>query len=347
MSLGPLMISLRGTGLDPDERKWLTSPVVGGVILFARNFDSLEQLCALVGQIRAIRSPGLLIAVDQEGGRVQRFGAPFQPLPAPRLLGHLYDTNPGDATRHARTFAWLMAAELRACGIDLSFAPVVDLDLGLASVIGDRALHESADIVARLAVAFLEGARAAGMYASAKHFPSHAGAHADSHLAVAVDRRDYDELIDDLIPYRSLIAHGLRSVMVAHVVFPALDPRPAGYSHWWLRSQLRGELGFSGAIVSDDLSMAGAATVGDYPARVQAALDAGCDLVLLCNASEEIPAVLDRFRNFVRPASQHHLMRLRGEPAPDWKTLRESSAWKQARDLLQHLCDAPPLELEG
>jgi beta-N-acetylhexosaminidase len=347
LSLGPLMISIRGLELDQDERTWLASPVVGGVILFSRNFESLEQLERLVVSIRGLRSPELLIAVDQEGGRVQRFKAPFQALPPMRQIGHLYDSDPDAAERVADALAWIMASELRACGIDLSFAPIVDVDLGLAQVIGDRALHRSPEIVAKLSATFMAGARRAGMHATAKHFPTHAGARADSHLALAVDKRSYDELLDELAPYRALVARGLRAVMVAHVIFPALDPLPAGFSKWWIETQLRSELGFAGAVISDDISMAGAAGAGDYQARMQAALDAGCDLVLLCNEPDEVPKVLQSFATYSNPASQHRLMRLRGETAQGRLELMQSQSWRDANATLDLVRAPPRLELEG
>jgi beta-N-acetylhexosaminidase len=341
------MISLRGTSLAADERRWLAAPVVGGVILFARNFESLSQLRALIDDIHSIRNPALLVTVDQEGGRVQRFGAPFTVLPPARTLGHLYDVDLAAALAAARALGWLMAAELRAVNIDMSFAPVVDLDRGLASVIGDRALHGSADVVVKLALQFNEGAQEAGMAITAKHFPTHAGATSDSHTDIATDRREYAELFDDLRPYRALIDAGLQAVMVAHVIFPALDPLPASLSRWWITTQLRSELGFHGAIISDDVSMAGAAGIGDLGARVERALDAGCDLVLVCNVPDAIPQLLDRFQDYVNPASQLRLMRLRGRQSMDWERVHETPEWKQARRLLASLGARPKLELEG
>jgi beta-N-acetylhexosaminidase len=341
------MISLRGTSLAADERRWLAAPVVGGVILFARNFESLSQLRALIDDIHSIRNPALLVTVDQEGGRVQRFGAPFTVLPPARTLGHLYDVDLAAALAAARALGWLMAAELRAVNIDMSFAPVVDLDRGLASVIGDRALHDSADVVVKLALQFNEGAQEAGMAITAKHFPTHAGATSDSHTDIATDRREYAELFDDLRPYRALIDAGLQAVMVAHVIFPALDPLPASLSRWWITTQLRSELGFHGAIISDDVSMAGAAGIGDLGARVERALDAGCDLVLVCNVPDAIPQLLDRFQDYVNPASQLRLMRLRGRQSMDWERVHETPEWKQARRLLASLGARPKLELEG
>ncbi|HEX7081913.1 MAG TPA: beta-N-acetylhexosaminidase [Gammaproteobacteria bacterium] len=347
MSLGPLMIDLRGTSIEPDERRMLESPLVAGVILFARNFADLEQLERLVADIHAVREPPLLVAVDQEGGRVQRFKDPFFRLPPMRSLGHLHDEAPEAALDAARTFGWLMAAELRAVGIDLSFAPVVDRDLKLADVIGDRALHGDSDVVARLARRFMAGAAAAGMAVTAKHFPTHAGARADSHTDLAEDGRDYEELLDDLAPYRALISAGLPSIMVAHVIFPRLDPRPASLSPWWIRTQLRAELGFGGVIVSDDVSMAGASIGGSHAERVKAALDAGCDLVLVCNAPEAVPEVLAALEGYVNPAAQLRLMRLRGRQRQGWDALHASEEWRRACAVLEPLRSRPELVLHG
>jgi beta-N-acetylhexosaminidase len=341
------MTSLRGTALAADERKWLEAPIVGGVILFARNFASLDQLRALVDDIHSIRNPALLVTVDQEGGRVQRFGAPFTVLPPARSLGHLYDADLEGALAAARALGWLMAAELRAINIDMSFAPVVDIDRGLAAVIGDRALHESAEAVVKLALQFSEGAQEAGMAITAKHFPTHAGATSDSHTEIATDRREYAALFEDLQPYRALIGAGLQAIMVAHVIFPALDPLPASLSRWWITRQLREELGFHGAIISDDVSMAGAAGIGDLGARVERALQAGCDLVLVCNVPDEIPQLLERFQDYVNPASQLRLMRLRGRQRAEWEQVHEMPEWKQARRVVATLGARPKLELQG
>lgn len=337
MSLGPLMIGIAGTSLEAHERERLASPLIGGVILFARNFDGLEQLQRLVAEIRAVRQPPLLVAVDQEGGRVQRFREPFCRLPPARSFGRLYDEDPAAAERSIRSIAWLLAAELRAVGVDLCFAPVVDLDLGIADVIGDRALHGGSEAVSRLALGFDSGLGEAGMVATAKHFPTHAGAGSDSHTALAVDRRSLDELVDDLLPYRRLIAAGLLSIMVGHVIFPEIDPEPASLSRWWIETQLRGELGFAGAVISDDMGMAGAAVAGGLVERVRKSLDVGCDLVLVCNELDEVPALLSEFAGYVNPAGQLRLARLRGGDSRSWDELRASPDWRAARDALAEL----------
>lgn len=348
MSLGPLMIDLRGPALADDEREWLQSPALGGVILFSRNYQSREQLTALVAEIHAARKPSLLVAVDQEGGRVQRFREPFTELPPLRSLGHLYDIDRAGALTTAGAFGWLMGAELRAAGVDLSFTPVVDLDLGLAEVIGDRALHDNARTVSELAARLMDGATRAGLAVCAKHFPTHAGAIADSHFEIATDNREYADLHEDLEPHRHLVARGLHAVMLAHVKFPRVDPRPASMSSWWTGTALRGRLGFSGAVISDDMSMRGAAAaIGNPVDRVRLALDAGCDLVLLCNAPDEIPAVIESLKRYVSPPAKLRLMRLRGTAGMDWDALRATRAWTQARELLAALVERPALTLEG
>lgn len=347
MSLGPLMIDLRGTVLAPDEREWLASPLVGGVILFTRNFQSVPQLAALVAQIHAVRQPPLLVAVDQEGGRVQRFREPFFRLPPLRAFGRLYDEDRDAALRAAGAAGWLMAAELRAVGVDLSFTPCVDLDRGVSEIIGDRALHQDSRVVGALARRIAAGARQAGMGATAKHFPTHAGALSDSHLEFAVDRRDLDALERDLEPYRDLIRNGLPAVMVAHVSFPAVDPRPASMSSWWINDYLRGELGFKGAVISDDLSMVGAGVVGAVETRVSTALEAGCDLALLCNAPEKVPGVLSALQGYVNPAAQLRLTRLHGRGGLDWESLHASQEWREASAAVEPLCARPTLSLQG
>ena len=347
MSLGPLMIDLRGTSIQPDERRCLESPLVGGVILFARNFANREQLERLVADVHAVREPPLLVAVDQEGGRVQRFREPFFRLPPPRSLGHLYDEDPSSALDAAQTFGWLVASELRSVDVDLCFAPVVDLDLKIADVIGDRALHGDPEVTARLARRFMAGTNAAGMAVTAKHFPTHAGARADSHTELAEDRREYEDLLDDLSPYRNLIAAGLPSIMVAHVIFPRLDPLPASLSSWWIKTELRSELGFNGAVISDDVSMTGASVGGTHAERTKLALEAGCDLVLVCNASVEIPRVLAALEGYVDPAGQLRLMRLRGRHRRGWDELHASEEWRRGCTVLEPLRARPELELRG
>lgn len=348
MSLGPVMIGVRGLRLTAEEREQLNNPLVSGVILFSRNFSSLTQLQELVDEIHDVREPPLLVTVDQEGGRVQRFREPFAVLPPMRELGRAYAINSSAAQRDAHTLGWLMAAELRSVGVDLSFAPVADLDLGIASVIGDRAFDANPDTANELLVQFVSGMKQAGMQATAKHFPTHAGALVDSHEALASDTRNYGELFDDLQAYRLLVDHGLASVMISHVVFPQMDSLPASLSKWWIQEQLRTEFGFSGAVISDDIGMNGLAKYGSIEARAQKVLEAGCDLVLICNEFDAIPKVLRSLQGYNDPAAQLRLLRLRGSAGcPNWTELRSGQAWSSAIECANRLKQPPALELKG
>lgn len=347
MTLGPLMIDLEGPQLSPEERELLHHPLVGGVILFTRNYTDPAQLTELVAAIHAERSPPLLVAVDHEGGRVQRFRNGFSILPAARRIGHEFDIDPRAGLELARHMGWLMAAELRAHGIDLSFAPCVDLDYGTSEVIGDRAFHSRADAVAQLAAAYVRGMREAGMAATAKHFPGHGAVVADSHLALPTDRRELVDMDDDLAPYRRLIANGLPAVMVAHVHFPAVDAVPASFSARWIRQVLRGELGFQGAVFSDDLSMAGAAVMGDIVVRCRRALQAGCDMLVVCNDRKAVVTLLDRLDVQPEPTSQLRLVRMRGRDGLSRDALLASHEWRRCQDLLARCAAAPSLKLEA
>ena len=341
------MIDLEGVKIQPEEREWLKSSVVGGVILFRRNFENLKQVTNLISEIHQVRSPPLLVAVDQEGGRVQRFCEPFTILPPMRSLGHLYDQDPARALIAAKSFGGIMAAELRSVGVDLSFTPVVDLDLGLASVIGDRALHSQSVIVGALAAEFSKGTRKAGMAVVAKHFPTHAGVLNDTHTDGAIDSRKYSELWDDLHPYRHLISFGLEGVMVGHVSFSEVDPLPASFSSWWIEKELRGQLGFKGVVFSDDVGMQGAASGGTCSERMVKSLEAGCDMVLVCNKKNEISSVIKAANACISPASQVRLMRMRGKKDTNWDELHGSDYWKKIRDEIDLLHTTPELELKG
>jgi beta-N-acetylhexosaminidase len=288
------MVDLAGVELATGEREVLTHPLVGGVILFARNYVDPRQLRALTAAIRAARTPAPLIAVDHEGGRVQRFLEGFTRLPPMRALGRIHDRNPALAANLAGAIGVVLAAELAAHGVDFSFAPVLDLDFGSSSVIGDRAFHSDPAAVAGLAGALVDGLARAGMAAVGKHFPGHGYVRADSHHEVPVDDRDLAAIeAADLIPYRALIGRGLAGIMPAHVIYPRIDARPAGFSPVWLKDVLRGRLGFDGVVFSDDLSMEGAAVAGGIVDRARAAFAAGCDLVLVCNAPEAAQRLLD------------------------------------------------------
>lgn len=288
---GPLVVDLAGTVMDDRERERLCHPLVGGVILFARNYRSPEQLRELTASIHALREPRLPIAIDHEGGRVQRCRDGFTRLPPMRRLGELWERDPAGARAAAHGVGYVLAAELRRCGVDLSFTPVLDLDWGQSTVIGDRSFHRDPDIVVELAGALIGGLHAAGMAACGKHFPGHGWASADSHVAMPVDSRSLAELETDMVPYRRL---PLDAIMPAHVVYPAFDSQPAGFSARWI-GKLRHELGFAGVIFSDDLSMHGASVAGDAVARTEAAWAAGCDLLLLCNDPSSADSVLERW----------------------------------------------------
>ncbi len=348
MSLGPLMIDLAGTTVTAEERELLHHPLVGGVILFARNYLNPAQLSALVEQVHAERAPPLIVAVDQEGGRVQRFREGFSRLPPARRIGHEYDLDPQAGVALARSMGWLMAAELRAHGVDISFAPDVDLDLGVSEVIGDRAFHKSPEAVAQLALAWMHGMRDAGMAATAKHFPGHGAVVADSHLALPVDRRPLVDLTGELVPYRRLIANGLPAVMVAHVLFSAVDQAPASLSSLWIRDVLRGELRFQGVVFADDLSMGGAAAAyGDILTRARQALAAGCDMLPVCNNRPSVIELLDRLDCEPQPASSLRLVRLHGRTAPMNRTeLAATPEWVSARARLERVSAAPSLTLD-
>ncbi|GAB6043833.1 beta-N-acetylhexosaminidase [Endothiovibrio diazotrophicus] len=329
MALGPVMVDLKGTELDAVEREMLCHPLVGGVLLFTRNYASPEQLEALLAEIHALRSPRLLTAVDHEGGRVQRFRSGFTRLPAAAGFGRLYRQDPREGVRMAERAGWLMAVELRAVGVDFSFAPVLDLDRSLSEVIGDRAFAGEPEAVVQLARAYLQGMRHAGMAATGKHFPGHGGVRGDSHLELPVDDRPFDTIeLEDLVPFERL-AGELAGVMPAHVIYSQVDERPAGFSPWWIRRVLRERLGFQGVVFSDDLSMAGAAYAGGYGERARMALDAGCDMVLVCNNPQGAAETLDALAGFGDPASQMRLVRLHGRHPVDRHALHRSEEWRR------------------
>jgi beta-N-acetylhexosaminidase len=342
VSLGPLLVDVEGLALTAEDRELLMHPLVGGVILFARNFrGERAQLEALVKDIHALRSPTLLVTVDHEGGRVQRFRDGFTMLPPARLFGQLYDRDPKQALQLTELSSWLLAAELRAVGIDLSFAPVVDLDYGASSVIGDRALHSDAASVAELARSWVLGMRRAGMAACAKHFPGHGAVQGDSHLMLPVDPRPLETLRHkDLVPYHKLINLDLPSVMMAHVVYEQVDPNPASLSRRWIEGELRLQLRFDGAVFCDDLSMRGAEKAGDYLDRARAALAAGCDMLPVCNNRAGVVAILDGLKDEPDPMRQWRLTRLHGWDGLSWDALVASKDWRETRDALARHYDA-------
>ncbi len=345
MSLGPLMVDIAGTELSPEDIDVLSHPLVGSVLLFTRNYRHPEQLRALCAAIRAVRSPHLLIAVDHEGGRVQRFRERFTRLPAARPLGRRYARDRRDGLNLARSVGWLMASELRAAGVDYSFAPCVDLDHGVSEIIGDRSFDREPDTVAALATAYVLGMRDAGMAATAKHFPGHGAVVADSHIALPVDRREFADLEEDIRPYRVLNDNHVSGVMAAHVVYPAVDALPASLSPRWISEILRRDLGFHGCVFADDLSMAGAVAFGDILERTRLAHTAGCDVLPICN---DRPAVLTVLRHFkpetLSPASQARLVRMRARGEPPG-SLDADPKWQETVKRIAELSAAPPLVL--
>ena len=317
LPLGPVMLDIEGTRLTDADRRRLSHPLAGGVILFARNYANAGQLAGLTEEIHALRNPPLVIAVDHEGGRVQRFRDVFTALPAMRELGWAWDHGQAQARQLAQEVGFVLATELLAHGVDLSFAPVLDIDRGASTVIGDRAFHTDPRVVGELGRAVLQGLRQAGMSGVGKHFPGHGHVAADSHHEVPVDERTYEAIeAADLVPFRRLIEAGLGGIMPAHVIYPRVDSRPAGFSAVWLKQVLRGQLGFDGVIFSDDLSMEGASVAGGVVDRARAALGAGCDMVLLCNSPDAVDGLLDDLGYAMPAVSLARLARMHGRPLP-------------------------------
>ncbi len=336
LPLGPLMADVEGFVLTEAERRRLLHPTVGGVILFRRNYESPEQIAALCREIHALRSPHLLIGVDHEGGRVQRFREGFTAIPAMGAIGRVWDSHPQQARRLARDAGYVIGAELRAVGVDFSFAPVLDLDYGVSGVIGDRAFHRNPQAVTELAHALVLGLHEAGMSAVGKHFPGHGFVAADSHLAIPVDERGLSDIeFADILPFRQLIDLGLSGVMPSHVIYPKVDSQPAGFSRRWLGELLRGRYGFEGVIFSDDLTMEGASVAGGITERTAAALKAGCDMALVCNRPDLADEVLAGLRHVLPPVSLVRLARMHGRPHPPARiALHESQRYV---DALRHL----------
>ena len=346
MPLGSVMLDVDGVALSPADRDLLLEPAVGGVILFSRNYESPDQIADLVAEIRSLRSPPLLVGVDHEGGRVQRFRDGFTAVPPMRLIGREYARSSSDGLKLSQQTGWLIGSELRAANIDLCFAPCVDLDWGVSEIIGDRSFHANPDAVSELAAAFCRGLRSAGMAAVAKHFPGHGAVVADSHLKLPVDRREYGILLDDMRPYERLTFNGLiAGVMLAHIVYRELDDMPAGFSSHWIERELRSRVGFGGAVLCDDLSMKATDAYGSMPKRALRALEAGCDMVLVCNdrnAAQQAVAALNDYSN---PLSLVRLARLHGTGKITRKSLLASDEWQQVSGAVARWSERPTLEL--
>lgn len=333
MAIAPVMIDLEGLELSREESELLMHPLCGGIILFSRNYESLVQLSLLIQAVRKATDNDLLIAVDHEGGRVQRFRSEFTELPAVARLAE--SQNP---IQNAFSHGWLMAAEVRAMDIDFSFAPVLDINYGISGVIGDRSFNRDTKVISHLASEYIKGMREAGMASTGKHFPGHGAVVEDSHHEIPVDRRSKEQIWqEDIIPFSDLIKQGLDAVMPAHVIYEALDDKPAGFSSYWLKQILRDELQFDGVIFSDDLSMEGASVAGGFANRAEAAIDAGCDMVLVCNHREGAIDVLDNARINQTEESAVRLQRMKGEPFMNRSALLDSKRWAETANEITQL----------
>ncbi|MFC5475172.1 beta-N-acetylhexosaminidase [Paraherbaspirillum soli] len=341
-ALGPVMLDVVGTSLTADDIRRIQHPLTGGVILFTRNYQDRAQLTALTAAIHAAR-PGVLIAVDHEGGRVQRFRTDgFTRLPAMRVLGQLWDRDVLAATKAATAVGFVLAAELRACGVDLSFTPVLDLDFGESSVIGERAFHRDPRVVSLLAKSLNHGLMLAGMANCGKHFPGHGFVQGDSHLSIPIDQRTLKQVMDEDVKPYDWLGMSLAAVMPAHVIYPKVDKHAAGFSKKWL-TILRKDVGFNGVIFSDDLSMEGASSAGGVLDGAKAALKAGCDVVLICNSPDKADQLLSglKINAGSRDAMARSSARLTAlvpqTPALDWSALQMHAQYLAARTLVQSL----------
>jgi len=327
LPIGPIMLDVAGLTLAQDEKEKINHPNTGAVILFSRNYQDPEQVTELINSIRAARNGDILIAVDQEGGRVQRFQQGFTRLPPASSYA--------ETPELAEPAGWLMAAELLAVGVDFSFAPVLDIDCGVSEIIGNRSFSTDPALATQLSSSFRKGMNAAGMAATGKHFPGHGAVALDSHLTLPVDDRDLDSIrAKDLLPFKQLIEEGLEGIMPAHVVYPKVDPSPAGFSPFWIQQILRKELNFNGTVFSDDLSMEGAASVGGFPERAKLAQLAGCDMVLVCNNPAAAEQVLDALPITQNPVREQRLTRMQGKPQMNREQLMRSDKWQQISTLI-------------
>jgi len=332
LTIGPILLDVEGLTLAQHEIEKINHPNTGAVILFSRNYHDPEQLTELVACIRAARKGPILIAVDQEGGRVQRFKEGFTRLPPACCYA--------EAPELAEPAGWLMASELLAVGVDFSFAPVLDIDCGISEVIGNRSFSSDCVSAVSLAGAFRRGMNAAGMAATGKHFPGHGAVSADSHLALPVDERDFDAIwAKDIVPFKQLIDQGLEAIMPAHVVYSKCDANPAGFSSFWIQQILRGRLNFNGAVFSDDLSMEGAASAGGFIERARLAQQAGCDMLLVCNNPEAAEHVLESMPVTHDPVREQRLNRMQGKPQMTRKQLVNTEKWQHTNKKIRELND--------
>ncbi|MBA6294545.1 beta-N-acetylhexosaminidase [Colwellia sp. MB02u-9] len=336
--MGPVMFDVQGTSLSQEDKEILQHPLIGGLIFFTRNYQSPEQMADLSQQIRMAAKKPMLLAVDHEGGRVQRFREGFSLIPAMGKLWRMSEQNLALAKELAKQSSILMALEVQAVGIDISFAPVLDIN-NISDVIGDRAFHQQPDYVTELAEAFISGLHLVGMKATGKHFPGHGSVKADSHIDLPIDKRTSTEIFQqDLMPFKQLINKGkVDALMPAHIIFPDVDPQAVGFSRYWLQNILREQLGFNGVIFSDDLSMQGAASIGGYIERAEAAQAAGCDMLLLCNNRDGCVEVLDNANISTSLVGSERLNKLLKTPDKNtnWSRLKENVVWQQASQYLK------------
>ena len=347
LPLGSLIVDVPGKVLEPEDKEILAHPLVGGLILFTRNYESPEQLGELIRQVHQIRTPGLAVCVDQEGGTVQRFRKGFVRLPAAQALGKLYHQDRERAYQACTLMGWLMAAELRAVGVDISFAPVVDLNWGTSEVIGGRAFHRKPYAVSELASRYIAGMHQAGMKSVIKHFPGHGHVHEDSHKDMPIDKRDFQEIQgEDLVPFEHLATAYNEGLMTAHIIFPKVDKVPVTFSRKWLQHILRGQMHFSGVIFSDDLNMHATRLHEDIESRVHATFKAGCDVALLCNNRPAVIEVLEHLKEYHDPVASLRLFRMRGAPgAGSRQELHQTPMWQEAVELATRYAEADEQEL--
>lgn len=327
--IGPVMLDVVGLSLTQVEQEKINHPNTGAVILFSRNYETPAQISQLIDSIRAARKGDILIAVDQEGGRVQRFQTGFTRLPPASYYAEM--------PLLAESAGWLMATELLSVGVDFSFAPVLDIDCGISQIIGDRSFSTDPDLATKLASLFRKGMHNAGMAATGKHFPGHGSVALDSHLTLPIDDRDLDTIRGkDFLPFIQLIKEGLEGIMPAHVLYPSIDPNPAGFSPFWIQQILRKELKFNGTVFSDDLSMAGAASAGDYPERAKLAQEAGCDMLLVCNNPVAAEEVLDSLPITQDPLREQRLRRMQGNLCKSFP-YKNTEKWQKTSTLINQL----------
>jgi len=333
LPIGPVMIDIEGTNLSQYDKEKIAHPNTGAIILFARNYEAPEQIAELNQQIKAARKGPILIAVDQEGGRVQRFQNGFTRLPPAAAYA--------DQPELTSDAGWLMAVELLSLGVDFSFAPVLDIDCGVSEIIGNRSFSQDTEQACQLTSNFRKGMRSAGMAAIGKHFPGHGAVALDSHLTLPIDKRDFDSIYNkDILPFKQLINEGLEGIMPAHIVFPAVDELPAGFSTIWITEILRKQLGFNGTVFSDDLSMKGAAAVGGFPERAKLARQAGCDMILVCNNPLAAEQVLDATPIEHIPMREQRLLAMIGKLGLTQQALKNSLKWQTISQQINKLAES-------